>query len=223
MTSCIRILLADDHALLREGTRHALEKFPDMKVVVEASDGEQALRLCIELRPDVAILDLRMPKLSGIEVVRSLRGSVPGTRPLILTAYDNEEYVLEAMQAGASGYLLKTTRPSDLADAIRQVQAGEVALDPIVAAKMARLWARHRSMTHTERAQELSPREREIVQLCGQGLRNKAIADKLGISTRTVETHFNSIFAKLNVRSRLEVALYAASSEADGKWEKNSA
>ncbi len=211
MSETIRIILVDDHSLLREGTRRILETFPDFSIVGEAADGEQALQLAQRLRPDVAILDIRMPKVSGVEVVRRIKDSSVNTRALILTAYDDDEYVLAAMQAGASGYLLKTARAKELADAIRIIHAGEAVLDPAIAAKVARLWGRQRAMTDSDRYAELSLREREIVELSAKGLRNKAIAERLGISVRTVEAHFNSIFTKLNVGSRVEVALYAAS------------
>ena len=207
----IRIVLADGHSILREGTRHALESFPDLSIVGEAADGQQTLEVSRELRPDIAVLDIRMPGLSGVEAVRRMRDYSPSTRCLVLTAYDDDEYVLAAMQAGASGYLLKTAKAKELADAIRKVHAGESVLDPAIAAKVARLWGRQRRMTDTDRYGDLSLREREVLELSAKGLRNRAIAERLGISVRTVEAHFNSIFAKLNVTSRLEAALYAAS------------
>jgi len=207
----IRVILADDHKLMREGTRRALEQFPGLNVVGEANDGEQALELTKALRPDLAVLDIRMPKLNGVEVVRLLKQVSPETKTLMLTAYDDDDYVLAAMEAGASGYLLKTTGAKGLADAIQRVHEGESVLDPAIAAKVARLWSRYRDMARSDRYQDLSLREREVLGLSARGLRNKAIADKLGISVRTVEGHFNSIFAKLHVGSRLEAVLYAVS------------
>lgn len=207
----IRIVLADDHFLIREGTRHILEQCLDLKVVGDAEDGEQALELIERLQPDVAILDIRMPKLNGIDVVRRMKECSPNTEALILTAYDDDEYILALMAAGALGYLLKTARPSELIDAVQRVDRGEPVLHPVIAVKVARLWARLRNSTGQELAEPLSAREREVLQLAANGLRNKAIADKLSISVRTVEGHFHSIFAKLGVSSRIEAVLYAIS------------
>ncbi len=207
----IKIVLAEDHSLMREGTRRILEQYPDLTVVGEAEDGQQALELVERLRPDVAILDIRMPKLNGIEVVRWMKGRCPNTKTLILTAYDDDDYILALMEVGASGYLLKTARASELADAVRRVNLGDSVLHPAIAAKVARLWA-HRGVSAKQgAAEQLSPRELEVLELTAKGLRNKAIADKLSISVRTVEGHFNSIFTKLGVSSRIEAVLYALS------------
>lgn len=203
----IKIVLAEDHSLMREGTRHILEQYPDLKVVGEANDGVEALELVKRLQPDVAILDIRMPKLNGIEVVRLMKDCCPSTRSLMLTAYDDDDYILAAMEAGASGYLLKTAQARELVESIRTIHLGESVLHPAIAAKVARLW------TSAERgsAEQLSPRELEVLELAAKGLRNKAIAEALNISVRTVEGHFNSIFIKLGVSSRIEAVLYAAS------------
>ncbi len=207
----IRIVLAEDHSLVREGTRRILEQYPDLTVVGEAEDGQQALELVERLRPDVAILDIRMPKLNGIEVVRRMKEYSPNTKTLILTAYDDDDYILALMEAGASGYLLKMARASELVDAVQRVSLGDSVLHPAIAAKVARLWARHGISAKQRAAEQLSPRELEVLELAAKGLRNKAIADKLSISVRTVEGHFNSIFAKLGVSSRIEAVLYALS------------
>lgn len=207
----IRIVLGEDHALVREGTRHILEQYPDLTVVGEAGDGQQALELVERLRPDVAILDIRMPKLSGIEVVRRMKQCSSATKALVLTAYDDDDYILALMEAGASGYLLKTARAKELAEAVRTVHLGEPVLHPAIAAKVARLWARRRASSEQELPEELTPREREVLELAAKGLRNKAIADKLAISVRTVEGHLNSILSKLGASSRIEAVLYAAS------------
>lgn len=206
-----RIVLADDHWLMRDETRRILEQCLDLKVVGEAEDGPQALELAEHLQPDIIVLDIRMPKLNGIEVVRQMKERSPRTKVLILTAYDDDDYILAVMAAGALGYLLKTARANELIDAVRRVHQGEPVLHPAIAAKVARLWARNRDSTGQEFSQPLSSREREVMQLAAKGLRNKAIADKLNISTRTVEGHFNSIFNKLGVSSRLEAVLYAIS------------
>lgn len=207
----IRIVLGEDHSLVREGTRHILERCPDLAVVGEAADGRQTLELVEQLRPDVAILDIRMPKLTGIEVVHAMRERAPGTRALVLTAYDDDEYVLALMEAGASGYLLKTARASELVDAVRTVHSGEPVLHPAIAAKVARLWRRRQPPLPREASALLSPREREVLELAAKGLRNRAIADRLSISVRTVEGHLNSILTKLGVSTRIEAVLYAVS------------
>ncbi len=221
----IRIVLADDHWLMRDETHRILEQHPDLKVVGEAEDGQQALELVERLQPDIAILDIRMPKLSGIEVVRRMKERSPDTKALMLTAYDDDEYILALMEAGALGYLLKTARANELIDAVQRVHLGETVLHPAIAAKMARLWA-GRYSTGRESFGKLSPRELEVIQLAAQGLRNKAIADRLNLSARTVEGYFNSIFTKLNVSSRVEAVLYALSrhvvtlEEGDNTWEE---
>lgn len=205
----IRILLGEDHSFVREGTRQILEHFPDLVVVGEAGDGQEALELMERLQPDVAILDIRMPRVTGIEVVRRMKGVSPNTKALMLTAYDDDEYILALMEAGASGYLLKTARSTELVDAVRSVQSGESVLDPAVAVKVARLWKRRLAPGPVEAAGRLSSREREVLELAAKGLRNKAIADRLVISVRTVEGHFNSILAKLGVSTRIEAVLHA--------------
>ncbi len=207
----IRIVLAEDHSLVREGTRRILEECPDLKVVGEAEDGEQALDLVRRLQPDVAILDIRMPKLSGIEVTRQMKDCCPKTKALILTAYDDDDYMLSLMEAGASGYLLKTVQSRQLVEAVRSVHLGEPVLDPTIAAKVARLWAQGRIYGKEGSAEKLSRRELEVLELATRGLHNKSIADKLSISVRTVEGHFNSIFVKLGVSSRIEAVLQALS------------
>lgn len=207
----IRIVLAEDHALVREGTRHILEAESDLTVVAEAGDGQEALDLIERLQPDVAVLDIRMPRVSGIEVVRRIAKSSPNTKALILTAYDDDDYILALMDVGAIGYLLKTARATELVEAIHSVNRGEPVLHPVIAAKVAQLWARRRMDVETHHSEELSPREREVLTLAAKGLRNKVIADQLTISVRTVEGHFNNILAKLGVSSRIEAILHAAS------------
>lgn len=210
----IRIVLVEDHALVREGTRRILEQYPDLKVVGEAGNGQQALELIKRLQPDVLISDIRMPLLNGIEVVRQMKELSPNTRALMLTAYDDDDYILALMEAGASGYLLKTAAASELVESVRSIHAGETMIHPAVAVKVARLWAQHHPSTGYQAPEQLSPREREVLQLAAKGLRNKAIADKLNISVRTVEGHFSSIFTKLGVSSRIEAVLYALSHHA---------
>jgi DNA-binding NarL/FixJ family response regulator len=204
----IRIVLGEDHALVREGTQRILEQQADLTVVGEAGDGRTVLELIERLRPDVALLDIRMPGLTGIEVVRLSRERSPTTRVLVLTAYDDDEYILGLMEAGAAGYLLKTVRSSELVDAVRAVHQGETVLHPAIAAKVARLWGR-RSEANRAAPGQLSPRERDVLVLAAKGLRNREIADRLFISVRTVEGHLNSILDKLGVATRVEAVLYA--------------
>ncbi|MEE8419602.1 MAG: response regulator transcription factor [Dehalococcoidales bacterium] len=203
----IRILLADDHPLVSEGTRRILEQNPRLTIVGDADNGEDALELAKSLQPDVAILDIRMPKLNGIEVVKNIKDYSPDTKTLILTAYDDDDYILALMEAGATGYLLKTCRPEELIDAVERVHLGNTVLDPAIMAKVTHLWANYRDKP----ANQLTTREHEILELAAEGLRNKTIAEQLNISIRTVEGHFNNIFAKLQVNSRVEAILFAVS------------
>jgi DNA-binding NarL/FixJ family response regulator len=207
----ITIILADDHALMREGTRHLLEQYPEFKVVGEAEDGQQALELIEQLKPDVAILDIRMPKLSGIEVVRSMKSRCPSTKALMLTAYDDDDYIFALMEAGAYGYQMKTASAKELADAVRTVYAGSPALHPAIAVKIARLWARREPSARVGTGEPLTPREMQVLELAAKGLRNKAIAHELDINLRTVEGFVNNIFVKLGVSSRVEAVLLALS------------
>lgn len=207
----ISIVLAEDHPLMRKGTRQLLEKYRDFKVVGEAEDGAHALELIKSLRPDVAILDIRMPKLNGIEVVRRMKDISPDTKALMLTAYDDDDYIMALMKAGASGYLLKTAREKDLVDSVYGVSSGEPVLHPAIAMKVARLWAQRGEASRPGLIEQLSNRELEVLELAAKGLRNRAIAEELKISIRTVEGHFNSIFTKLDVSSRIEAVLEAMS------------
>jgi DNA-binding NarL/FixJ family response regulator len=208
----ITMILGEDHSLMRAGTRSILDKYPEFQVVGEAEDGLQALALISQLKPDVAILDIRMPKMNGIEVVRQMKKVSPETKALMLTAYDDDDYILALMEAGASGYLLKTAHEKELVESIKSIKSGEPVLDPAIAVKIARLWAQRGTPSQSGGViEQLSPRELEVLELAAKGLRNKAIADKLGISIRTVEGHFNSIFSKLNVSSRMEAVLEALS------------
>lgn len=207
----IRVVLAEDHTLVRVGTRRILEQYPDLIVVGEAEDGQQALELITRLKPDVAILDIRMPKLNGIAVVRRMKETSPHTKALMLTAYDEDDYILALMELGAWGYLLKTTQVSELVEAVLRVHRGEPVLDPAIAAKVAHLWAHHRIADGDDFTTQLSPREREVLEHAAKGLRNKDIAAALYMSIRTVEGHLSSIYSKLQVSSRTQAVLYALS------------
>ncbi|TET37509.1 MAG: response regulator transcription factor [Dehalococcoidia bacterium] len=203
----IRILLAEDHVVVREGTRELLQQEGDLEVVGEAGDGEEAVRLASELEPDVVIMDIAMPKLNGIEATRQIKVLRPATAVLILTAYDNDQYIFALLEAGAAGYLLKNVRGRELIDALRAVHAGESVLHPVVARKVIDRFAKKPS---EERALDLlSEREMEVLKLAASGMSNKDIAQELFLSVRTVQAHLGSIFNKLGVGSRTEAVIYS--------------
>jgi NarL family two-component system response regulator LiaR len=204
----IRVVIADDHAVVRQGTRSLLEREDDIEVVGEARDGEEAVRLIQQLKPDVAIVDVSMPKLNGVEVTKLVKPTCPSTSILILSAYDNDEYVFALLEAGAAGYLLKDVDSREVVDAVRRVRAGESVLHPIVARKVvSRLVAPGKS--DVKASADLSDREIEVLKLAARGLSNKEIADRLVISVRTVQGHLASIFNKLGVGSRTEAVFLA--------------
>jgi len=207
----IRILIADDHTLVREGTRERLEREEDFEVVGEAADGEEAVKLAQELKPNVAIIDIAMPNLNGIEATKQIKANQPATSILVLSAYDNDQYIYAVLEAGASGYLLKNVRGAQLVDAIRDVSAGEVVLDPHVARKVVQWFS---SMSHGKSVVEglpdhFSEREMEVLKLAAKGMSNKEIAAQLALSVRTVQSHLGNIFDKLGVSSRTEAVLRA--------------
>lgn len=201
----LRVLLAEDHAVVREGTRQILEREPSITVVGEAPDGPQAVSMTSDLAPDVLLLDLGLPVLNGIEVTQRVRALERPPHVLLLSAYDDEDYVLAAIEAGASGYLLKTAHAEDVLAAIQAVARGELVLHSAVARKVL---ARNRS---DGSRQPLSDRELEVLKLAAAGMRNREIAETLGLSTRTVEGHLTAVFNKLGVGSRTEAIVQAAS------------
>ena len=203
------VVIADDHTLVREGTSRMLQAQSDIIVLGEAADGVAAVEACLTLHPNVVLLDIRMPSLNGIEAARRIREQSPEVATIVLTAYDEDEYVSAAIKAGASGYLLKTVRASELIEAVRRVRMGEVVLHPAIARKLAQLFVKGRDANIED--QLLTQRERDILEFVCQGKLNKEIASELGLSVRTVEGHLNAILGKLNVRSRTEAAMYAAS------------
>lgn len=206
----LRVLVAEDHHLVAEGTRLLIEREPDMEVVAQARDGLQAVQLASSLQPDVALLDVRMPALNGVLAAARIVELCPGTRVLILSAYDDEEYVVEALEAGAHGYLLKTASPQELVEAVRAVARGEFVLPPELAYRMARRWAiRHASPDERSAGEPpLTSRELQVLRLVARGLRNKEIAAQLGVSVRTVEAHIHSILNKLGASSRTEAVVH---------------
>jgi two-component system, NarL family, response regulator LiaR len=214
MEKPIRILLADDHIMLRQGTAELLRRESDIEVVGEATNGEEAISLATRTLPDIVVMDVRMPVLSGIEATRIIRERLPQVQVLVLTAHDDDQYIFSLLKAGASGYLLKTAPVSELVKAIRQVQAGESPLDPSIARKVVVRMANPSATASIQAASEppveaLTPRELEVLQLLAQGLSNRSIAESLFISDRTVQAHLTSIFAKTQVSSRLEAVLNA--------------
>jgi DNA-binding NarL/FixJ family response regulator len=198
----IRVLVADDHAVVREGIRHVLEREPGFEVVAEAANGSEVLPLAERHRPDVAVLDISMPGESGIQVAAQLRQRLPETRILILSMYDNAEYVLESVRAGAHGYILKDTAATELRRAIRAVQNGEAFLSPPVASRLtAAVRGELEREARTGDLGSLTAREREVLRGIVRGQTNKEIAAGLGISHRTVETHRESLMRKLRIRT----------------------
>ena len=208
LLSPIRVLLADDHTIVRAGIRQVLEHASDIQVVAEAGDGETAQHLIQELQPDVAVLDIQMPKVSGIEVTRWVRASLKNIGVLVLTAYDDDPYVMAVLQAGANGYVLKTASPEELIQAVRDVHEGKSVLDPSIAKKlMAHLFPNQKAQI----VDPLTDRELEVLSLAAKGYTNKAIAVQLSISDRTVQGHLAHIFDKLQASSRTEAVMRAVS------------
>ena len=198
----IRVLVADDHAIVREGIRHVLEAAPDIEVVAEATNGLEAIEQARAREPDVALLDITMPKKSGIEVAAELRSVAPGVAVLILSMHDEGEYVLEAFRAGARGYLLKDASPAEMRDAVRAAHAGETHFGPPIAARLTEGLRDARERDRERRAlEQLTGREREVLVGITEGRTNKEIAAQLGISPRTVESHRESLMKKLGIRT----------------------
>lgn len=213
----IRVLLADDHHIVRAGIRSLLESADDIHVLAEAGDGEEAQSLIEKHKPDVAVLDIQMPKASGIEVTRWVRAHLPEVGVLILTAYDDDPYVMAVLQAGANGYVLKTAKTDDLIQAVRDVNEGRSALDPAVTKKLMSNLFNRPEKTPVE---PLTDRELDVLRLAAKGYTNKAIGVQLSISDRTVQGHLAHIFAKLQAASRTEAVMRGVSlgliSQGDG-------
>jgi DNA-binding NarL/FixJ family response regulator len=202
----IRIVIADDHAVVRQGLRTLLELQEEMEVVGEAADGEEAVAQVEATSPDVALLDLVMPRLGGIDAIRRIRERCPATRILVLTSFADDDTVLPAVRAGAAGYLLKDVQPQDLIAAIRTVHAGEALLAPEVATMLVEQLA---AGDEPRDRDELTPRERDVLAQLARGQPNKLIARELGVSERTVKTHVSNILGKLDLTDRTQAAVYA--------------
>ena len=206
----IRIIIADDHAVVREGTRKILEQEQDLQVVGEAADGEEAVKLATSVKPDVAIIDISMPRLDGIEATKQIKALYPSTAILILSAYDDDQFVFSLLEAGAAGYLLKSVRGQELIDAVRAVHAGESVLHPSIARKVLNRFVPVSGKPEKQKPSEvLSKRETDILKFAAKGLSNKEIAQELCLSIRTVQGHLGNIFNKLNVSSRTEAVVHA--------------
>lgn len=211
MTEPIRVVLADDHAVVRKGIRNFLEEDGDIQVVAEAADGAEAVALAAQHQPQVAVLDIQMPRMNGIEATRRIKAELPQVKILILTAYDDDPYIFALLQAGASGYVLKTAESAELVRAVKAVARGESALDPAVARKVVERVAGGASQMATGdvAVEPLTEREVEVLRLAARGDTNRAIGRVLGISDRTVQGHLANIFAKLRVNTRTEAVLKA--------------
>jgi len=205
----IKILLAEDHKIVREGTRQLLEQSPDMEVVGEASDGMEAIQFAADLHPNVIVMDVRLPRLNGIEATRTITARFPEIRVLILSAYDDDSYVFPLLEAGASGYLLKTASGAELAEAIRLVHAGQKALAPRITAKIVNRLGGRGAYRSADMPEGLTEREMEVLRAAAHGQPNKAIAIALAISPQTVQVHLRNIFAKIGVGNRSEAVAYA--------------
>jgi NarL family two-component system response regulator LiaR len=203
MSDRIRILIVDDHAVVRQGLRSFLQLQPDLEVVGEAADGNAALELAARLRPHVVLMDLMMPGGDGIDAIRRLHAKLPASRVLVLSSFMDDAHIFSALQAGATGYLLKDVQPETLAESIRQARRGEPALHPQVASRLVR------HATEPAGLADFTPRERDVLKLVAEGFANKEIGRRLFISEKTVKTHVSKILEKLGVEDRTQAALIA--------------
>ena len=204
----ITVLLADDHPLVRQSIRAVLEKQPDIKVVAEAGDGVVAVKLATELKPDVVVMDIGMPKLDGLEATRQIKEVLPEIAVLVLTVHSDEQYILGILQAGAAGYLTKSVYGEEVVQAIRGIVGGEMVLSPSIGQKLIKHAAHYPTKAvPLEAGEKLSTRELEILEFAARGMSNKEIANSLGLSLRTVKGHLAEIFTKLRVGSRTEAVI----------------
>jgi DNA-binding NarL/FixJ family response regulator len=204
----IRIIIADDHTVVRKGTRQILEEEEGFEVIGEAANGEEAVKLAADLKPDIVIMDISMPVLDGIEATKRIKAIIPDTAVLILSVYDDDEFVFTLLEAGAAGYLLKDASGQDIIRAIRAILRGESVLHPVIARKVMNRFFPVAS-EKKEPAKVLGEREMEVLLLASKAFSNQEIADKLGLSLHTIEAHMRHIFSKLQVSSRTEAVLFA--------------
>jgi len=209
MSEPIRVVLADDHAVVRKGIREFLEEAGDITVIAEAADGDAALNAIRTHHPDVAVLDIQMPRRTGIEVTRAVRDERLPVGVLVLTAYDDDPYVQAVLEAGANGYVLKNASSEEIVQAVHTVHEGQMALDPAIARKIVSRWMSAGQAPQQPAEPRPSPREMDVLKLITQGYTNKAIGVQLKISERTVQGHIASLFTKLGVNSRTELVVHA--------------
>ncbi len=212
MSEPIRLLLADDQSLFREGLQTLLSASPDIDVVGEASNGEEAVRLAVQLKPDVILMDLRMPVVDGIQATRRIKTTIPETRVIVLTTFDEDKDIFEGLKAGATGYLLKDVSSGKLLEAIRAAYRGEYFLQPSITARVITEFTRlsRQEPANVEPlAEPLSAREVEILALVAEGMSNKEIADKLVIAEGTVKNHLTNILGKLEAKDRMQAVIKA--------------
>jgi DNA-binding NarL/FixJ family response regulator len=208
----IRVLLADDHTIVRQGVRLCLEAMGDIEVVAEAEDGQAAVLLATQLKPDVAVIDLTMPRLNGVEAIRQIKRDNADVEVVVLSVHDSEAYVVQALRAGAAGYVLKRNAATELAEAIRAAHDGQAYLHPAVARRVIDDYLSRIRATDdpvAEPHERLSPREREVLQLAAEGHSTRAIAGLLCLSTKTVEHHRASVMTKLGLHGQTELVKYA--------------
>ncbi|HYP05424.1 MAG TPA: response regulator transcription factor [Bryobacteraceae bacterium] len=206
----ISVLLADDHGIVRKGLRFVLEQEPGMAVAAEASNGREALKLCEQLKPDIAILDIAMPQLNGIEAVSLIRKASPATACMILSMHSDETYILRALSAGAKGYILKDAVEDEILPAVRSVLSGKSYFSPAIAKTLLEDYVRYLRQRGLEDSYDLlTDREKEILQLLAEGRANKDVANLLNLSVTTVETHRTNMMQKLGLHSAAEIVLYA--------------
>ena len=205
----IRILIADDHTVVREGTRQLLEHETDLQVVAEAGDGEEAVRLVGQTKPDVVIMDINMPRLDGIGATKKIKELYPKTSVLVLSAYDDDQFVFSLLEGGAAGYLLKSASGREIIDAVRAVNTGDSVLSPSIARKVLNRFGTQGKTAEAKPKEPLTERELEVLKLATMGLSNQDIADRLFLSLRTVQAHLGHIFNKMEVGSRTEAIVRA--------------
>ena len=206
----VTIMLADDHPLLREALRNVLEKEPDFEIVAEASDGEETVRLATEIIPHVVIMDISMPKISGLEATRQIKAKCPSIAVLVLTVHDDSEHILSILEAGAAGYLTKSVFGKEVINAVRGVASGETVLAPLVSEKIIKHALRYAAKpVSLGLGEKITGRELEILRLAAYGMSNKDIAERLELSLRTVKGYLQEVFSKLNVTSRTEAVITA--------------